>query len=143
MRRLLALTTLAFFGVTGAALAVLPHLGAHYAGHSANGSKVSFVITKHKPRKVAKLNFGKEKGHCLDQGQPAETKVLKEPGVIAIHANGTFSGSLNAFGFPDTEEGGIIVTGKFYAHGIAKGTVRYEDRGCTGLPIIHWKAKTT
>lgn len=142
MRRLTALVLLAFLVLAGAALAVLPKLGAHYAGHSANGSKVSFVITKHRPRKITKLNFGKETGHCL-QGEPAETKTLKEPGSIAIHPNGTFSGSVNRFGFPDTEEGGIIVTGKFYAHGIAKGTVRYEDRGCTGLPIVHWKAKKT
>jgi hypothetical protein len=142
MRRLLVLAMVVFLVTAGTALAVLPALGAHYAGHSANGSKVSFTITKHRPRKLSKLSFGKETGHCL-QGEPAETKTLKEPGSIAIHANGTFSGSLNQFGFPDTEEGGIIVTGKFYAHGIAKGTVRYEDRGCTGLPIIHWKAKKT
>jgi hypothetical protein len=140
MRRLLVLALAALLVAAGTALAVLPHVGAKYAGHNSQGYKVSFSITKHKPRKLTKVNFGKEHGSCLG-GQPSETKVLKEPGLIKIKPDGTFSGSLNRFGFPDTEEGGIIVKGKFLPHGKAKGTVRYEDRGCTGLPTIHWTAK--
>ncbi|MDQ4048672.1 MAG: hypothetical protein M3131_04710 [Actinomycetota bacterium] len=124
--------------VAASAVAAAPYKGRFYAGTSSQAGKVRLKVSPG-GKWVGRVDFGKARIQC-DTSEPGELTEMRlaYPGVLRVGRGGRFAGTLpNEY----TNEGAIVIRGRFVRRGTATGTVRYLDRGCVGTNTVTWTAK--